>query len=281
MELAVKDIAELVELDRKRIELELKRSYLQLNKNDEDSVNALSKSLAEVNSSIKDRASKIEKVGINFCLVCQEKISDINSKLSTFSISDQVDALTAKEGEVYELLKERGTLLKKNFEERENLAKLLILISQVTAADTKYRLTEVVKRGGVRETIILEGCGSAITGKLAALFGRTGIAASVSKDGKLLTGHATETTEIPFVIANKKVWVAAGSAHRLTDNLSNIDKLSPQLQWKNAQRQIMVFSETEEAEFVDLQRKYLELLREQDEILKEFKEEEKLAIKVS
>ncbi len=224
---------------------------------------------------------KTEKAGIRFNLIGQEKISDINSKLSTFSPSDQVSALLKKEGEVYELLKERGEVLKRNIENRENLAKLLILVSKITDPDMRYRMIETVKAGSIREAVTVDGCSESQARKMVRVLNRLGISASVSEDGKTITSSPSKLREIPFVISNKKVWVAAEAADRLSENLSKLEKLSPQLQWKNAQRQIKDFSDDEENEFKDLQRKYLELLKEQDEILKDFHEESSLAVKVS
>lgn len=263
------------------MELELKKTYLELNKNDADSAVSVSNSLNEINKLLKEHHATIEKANIRFCFMEQEKISDINSKLSTFSLSEQVEALTAKGGDVYELLKERGVLLKKNFEERENLAKLLIMISQISDSDLRYRLIEAVKRGKISEAIIADGCSNESMEKVSSLFNRLGMSASFSSDTKILASSQPKTSEISFLICNKKVWVSAEAAGKLTTNISNIEKISPQLQWKNAQRQIMTFSDTEEQEFAELQKKYLALLKEQDEILGAFIAEENLKIKVS
>jgi len=227
----------------------------------------------------------LKKAGITFCYIYQERISDLDSKLSTFSLSEQITAIKTKNGPVYELLKERGALLKKNYEERENLAKLLILMSKVKDPDVKYKLNEALKKGEIKEIIHLKGQNKEfdreLYEKIAAIFNRLGISASISADGEILSSRPPVKGEVPFVIANKKVWVSAEAADKLIVNISNIEKLSPHLQWKNAQKQIMELSENEEKEFAELQKKYLALLKEQDEILKSFKEEESLIVKVS
>ncbi len=281
MEIVVKNVVELIELNRKRLELELKKSYLE-QKEDETAEQA-SLSLDETNKSISELSANIDKAGIRFRLLEQEKISDINGKLSTFSPSDQVSALTSKEGEVYDLLKERGLVLKKNFENRENVAKLLMLVSQVTDPKMRSGLTDAIERGSITEAIDVSGCDHSLLDKIVLLLNRVGVSASSSEseEGKMITSSPSEMKEIPFVISNKKVWVAAEAADRLTQNLEKLEKVHPQLQWKNAQRQIKDLSEDEEKEFKDLQHKYLNLLKEQDEILKEFIEEEKLAVKVA
>jgi len=247
--------------------------------------NTISNALEEINKLLLDRSSMLKNAGIIFCYIYQERISDLDSKLSTFSLSEQIMAIKAKNGPIYELLKERGALLKKNYEERENLAKLLILISKVKDQDIKYKLAEALKKGEIKEIIHLRGrgkeCDKELYEKIAAIFNRLGISASISADGGMLSSHPPVKGEVPFVIANKKVWVSAEAADKLLINISNIEKLSPHLQWKNAQKQIMELSENEEKEFAELQKKYLALLKEQDEILKGFKEEESLSVKVS
>ena len=171
-------------------------------------------------------------------------------------------------------------LLKKNYESSRDLAKLLILLSNVTVPDMRYKLMEIMQQGAIKEAVAVQ-CDRSSVEKITSLFNRLGISASLSEDGQMLSDSPSDSKEIPFVISNKKVWVSAESADKLNENLSKIKELSPQLQWKNAQRQIKDFSDDEEEEFMDLQKKYLDLLKEQDEILKEFFEEEKLAVKLS
>jgi len=144
-------------------------------------------------------------------------------------------------------------------------------------------LTGAIEKGELNEAIEVKGCDSGLTEKIMLMLNRVGISAShsESEDGKLITGSPSDMKEIPFVISNRKVWVAAEAADKLNQNLDKLGQIHPRLQWKNAQRQIKELSDDEEDEFKNLQRKYLDLLKEQDEILKEFNEEENLTVKVS
>ncbi len=208
------------------------------------------------------------------------RISDLQSKLSNFSIEEQAKAVKAKHGETFDILRERGQHLKSNLENRETIAKLLIMLSTVKDMETKDKLGEILENGKIQESVHVEGCDPETIKVITILFNRLGIAASVSEDGKhVLPGG--EDREKMFVISNKKVWVASDVAEKLTENLSNIEKISPKLQWKNAQRQIKVLTEDEEKEFADLQKKYLDLLKEQDELLEGTNDEEKFVIEVS
>lgn len=236
---------------------------------------------------IKTKASrdellyKLKKAEIRFCMLNSAKISDLQSKLSNFSIEEQAKALKSRYGETFDILRERSQYLKENLENKESIAKLLIILSSVKDMETRDRFAEILENGKVQESVPVEGCDSETIKVIVILFNRLGISCSVSEDGTQVLAGRGEEHEKLFVISNRKVWVAQDVAEKLSTNLSNIEKISPPLQWKNAQRQIKELTEDEEKEFADLQRKYLDLLKEQDELLKGTNDEEKFIIEVS
>jgi len=155
------------------------------------------------------------------------------------------------------------------------------MLSTIKDPETRDRLYMVLEDGKVSESVPVGGCDAETINVAVILFNRLGIPSSVSEDGGHVLDGKGKNAEKLFVISNRKVWVASHMAEKLDENLSKIDKVSPQLQWKNAQKQIQALSEEEEKEFMDLQRKYLDLLKEQDEILKETDDEDRFVIEVS
>jgi hypothetical protein len=59
-----------------------------------------------------------------------------------------------------------------------------------------------------------------------------------------------------------------------------MQQVNVKIQLKNAERQIRQFGEAEEKEFDELQKKYLELIKQKDEILKNYEEESNLSVKI-
>jgi len=78
---------------------------------------------------------------------------------------------------------------------------------------------------------------------------------------------------------SRNVWVSREIKEKLDSNMKRIEEINPEIQLRNAQRHIKVFNEEEEKLFASLQEEYLKLLKEQDELLSDFNEEEKLSVK--
>ena len=109
--------------------------------------------------------------------------------------------------------------------------------------------------------------------KLARFMRRCGIGCRLSGNMLVADSDAADD-EVRMVVSNDAVWVSEEVRERLEDNLKNLHAISSKVQLRNAERQVRVFSEHEEKEFETLQHEYLQLLKEQDELLKEFYEEE-------
>jgi hypothetical protein len=260
------------------VELELKKAYLEQEGQNTDEI---SQQITRTRASRNELRNKLKNAEIMFLMLNSSKISDLQSKLSNFSLEEQAKALKSREGEAFEILKERSQYFKRNTENRENIAKLLIMLSTVKDMETRDRLGEVLEIGKISESVPVEGCDGETIKVIVILFNRLDIPCSISEDGKhVLAGKGGEQEKM-FLISDRKIWVAPDIAEKLSENLSNIDEISPKLQWKNAQRQIKTLSDEEEKEFADLQRKYLDLLKEQDELLKGTNDEEKFVIEVS
>jgi hypothetical protein len=114
-----------------------------------------------------------------------------------------------------------------------------------------------------------------VASKIAALLGRIGLNCRI-EEGSLVASEQSDEVEVE--IANKKVWVSACRLELLNKNKESLYNISSKIQLKNAVRQIKEFSEEEEKEFAAMQNEYLKLLKEQDELLKDFYEEEHIKL---
>jgi hypothetical protein len=134
-----------------------------------------------------------------------------------------------------------------------------------------------VRSGSLTGTVQLIFTEEPLVGSIARYLRRCGIGCAAA--GRTIVAEGQAPQEVRMELASRNVWVSQQVKAQLEDNLRSINALTAGIQLKNAERQIKQFSEQEESEFVSLQRQYLDLLKRQDELLKEFNEEENLPAK--
>lgn len=269
MQVKLKDVVKLLELSKRKAEIAFK---LEISEEEEK---ASHKSQLESVLHQMDRLSQaIEKAGIVIAMPNECEIAHLNDALSKHSAHEILDAMKKREGETYKTLVARGKLIKQNFENRENIAKLALLTAKLKK-EVRDAIVEVVRRGKIEISIPLLDTEPAPSNKIATVLGRLGIPASVEENALMAS---EKEKEIAVQLPNRKVWVSPEIHGKLDLNLAKIREISSKIQLKNAVRQIKQFSEDEEKEFAAMQDDYLKLLKEQDELLKEFFEEDKLAL---
>lgn len=262
------DISKLIELNKEKAELQFKLLYALANTNSVSKETAveLESSIAKVSASHSFILSKLNAAGISFALPNENTINELSVQVNGFNPNDIIAAVKTKSGPTYELMGKRAVLVKKNYESRENIGKMLLLIANIGKKNKELsgKLLEAVKSGG---NPLLASDISLLTPKelhhLGNLFHRVGLSFPDHK-----------TVEVPIPMNHRVVWIDQKSSTDLLSNFDKIKSLSTKIQLRNAERQVKVFDDNEEKEFVELQHEYLKLLKEQDSILKSFNEEE-------
>lgn len=266
--ITLSDIIRLIELSKKRAELDFKAKVTTDSSGDAE--------LRPVSAQIAVLTDKFLKAGMSVAMPREKQINDFNDELKKFKDKDILEALRSKHGGIYELLSARGILLKENYDNRANIAKINILLSRFPVT-TRVKLLDALRNGKLSQDISVEGDEKSKL-LLVKLFARLGI--MVFMDGKLLSSMPSEKDvmemkEIPVAIGNSCVWVSQGSADSLIELNNKIKQISTKIQLRNAERQVRVFNEKEEQEFAQLQTDYLSLLKDQDALLAEYYTEEK------
>lgn len=262
-----------LELNKSRAELSFRIEICK----DEEETNNLKNNLNSVNRQIDELSNNMERSGINIATPNECEIARLNESLSGNNAKEILHAMKSRSGEVYDILAKRGKLIKQNYENRENIAKLALLLAKLPK-EVKAALTEAIRRGELDNAIPLLNTDPAVANKIAAVLSRVGINATV-EEGSLVTTH--EKQEVEVKLPNKRVWVSSKIQEELNVNLEKMRQISSKIQLKNAVRQIKEFSEDEEKEFASMQDAYLKLLKEQDNLLKDFLDEEKISVTVS
>lgn len=266
------DIVKSIELNKQRAELDFKVKFSVQNE-------SLKSELKKIETQIAVIADKLIKVGLRVALPKENQLNNFNSELKKFKDSEILEALKLKQGKIYDLLLARGVIIKENFDNKHNIAKINILLSKFPVT-IRTKLLEALREGKLSFDVSFD-----VDEKsrllLAKLFNRLGV--QVFINGKLLSGSSSGQpldknvtyTETSIVLGNKCVWVAADMADSLIELNNKIRQISTKIQLRNAERQVKIFNENEEQEFVQLQSEYLSLLKNQDALLEDFYSEER------
>lgn len=268
--LRVSDVVAFLELTKTRAELSFRLAVSE----NEDEKTEIRKKLESVQGKISRIYGLIDRADVALAIPNESRIAQLNDGLSGHSPHEILEAMKQKQGEIYGKLCARGEFSKRNYANRENIAKLSIFISTFQK-EVRNAVVSCVRAGSVEGSIMLINVDERGKKKLAAFLARLGILARVEENMLVPSEHAGY--EVELEMANRKVWVQANVSEQLIGNISNMKQVSSRIQLKNAVRQIKEFSEEEEKEFASMQNQYLSLLKEQDELLREFLDEEKLS----
>ncbi|MFN7991129.1 MAG: hypothetical protein U0R44_03135 [Candidatus Micrarchaeia archaeon] len=269
MEITAREISRLLELNKKRAEFEFKRRVY-------GTEDAESKAVSQNASEI---SSKISAAGIEIMIPCLKKLDELGKTLDEFPPDSVREAMKVRDGRVYEILRERGFIVKRNFENRLEIAKISILASGLGAKE-RQELSAAVSSGALAGPIGLSPLDENAANSLARCLRRCGISCE-SVSGELRAAEQEGAREVRLEVSNRQVWISEEGKKLLEENLKKIHAINTVIQLRNAERQIRTFSDEEEAGFAGLQKEYLDLLKQQDEILRQFNDEEKLSLKTS
>jgi len=268
MVMSARDLARLLELNKKKAELEFQRDVLGMHALEE---------LGPIISNLESLNAKAKDAGVEIVLPDQKRFEELGKDLAGFSPQDIREGLKIRDGQAYQALKDRGMIVKKHQENRFEIAKMCILMSTMEN-DQRKALSVAVKEGALAGNVSIGSLDEMDRKKLARFLRRCGISCAVSKE-ELAPALEDEEKEVRIEVSNRNVWISESSKALLEENLRRINTVNARIQLKNAERQIKVFDTEEENLFASLQREYLDLLKEQDELLKEYNGEEKRPLK--
>ena len=259
---AARDLSRLMELGKRKAELEFKKSVL--GEDNEQELKAVAGAAAEL---------ALKTAGIHILIPFQDKLDALQRELDSFGPSEIREALKIRDGKVYHALKERGLIIKRNFLNRMEIAKLSLVIGRL-AQDEKEQVCKALREGAISGPLSVRSIDEGKRAVMARLLRRCSIPATLKGDA--IEGAEAEEAEVRVEVSNRSIWIEASLRPKLEENLKRMVQVNSLIQLRNAERQIKSFNEDEESGFSELQRQYLELLKEQDEILRSYNEEEKI-----
>ncbi len=242
--LAVK-VVDLLRAKKRLAELEILAEIAK-----EEKKEMLFRELEEVKAQLADLEKSVGPLVLPF----SHKFDELNKRIGAFPKSEVIRALREKQGELYNLLLERGKLVKLYTSRAFEIG----LLQEYLRAFPNPNLAECVRKGK------LEGMQVEKAEWLARVLNRLGLFCKLS-EGQLVPAESNEfEDEVEW--NGELFWAKKGYGEKLREVLQELEEVKRRIQLLNAESQISEFNEQEEKEFRDLQAKYLQLLKNREEL---------------
>ncbi len=259
--ISAREIGAYIELKKKVAEQEYKLNYVQNTAGDHSAlISGLEEELRENRAKMKVIEGKLEGKDMKLVVPNQKLIDEYSELISRLPREEVQEAIRTKRGDIYSYLSERGKLMKRNIENKNEIGKLNVLIS-ASGEKTAESLRNTIYTG--------EAEGEELTGenisRIVKLLNRVGIRCKHS-EGRLVKSPE-DHNERRVVVNNEYFWVPEEKLDSFTENEKLLASVSVKLQVKNAELQAITFNDEQQREFQELQAKYMELLKNRREVI--------------
>lgn len=261
-------------LTRKKNELQFKKDFLLRTGAKEGDLHL--KVVGDELASIEGKLAPVsEKLGIADMLSVvpnRKEIGEFTERINRYSRSELDAAVKGKSGEAYDLMKKRAALVKGNFERREDIARLTILLNSLPRKEGESLLGMIEEgQGADIDVSFLPKERQQELVNLAARLGRPCcvFAGSFSLDKKKVeSAELRAADEVLRTVGGRQVWVEAGKIPSFEENEKEIAQLLAKIQAKSAEKQSRKLTEEESVYFDKIQSDYLAALQKRAEIVK-------------
>ena len=262
-------------LSRKRNELSLKRDFLLRTgaKEGDLHLKAINDELVAVEAKLAPLGEKLSVADMITFVPSRKEIGEYTEKINRYARGELDLAIKNKSGEAYDLMKQRAALVRNNYERREDIARMTILLNSFPRKD-----------GEALRVLIEEGAGSDVDvsfiprekqQELVDLSARLGreccvYAGSFSIDKKkadmaeLKSSNEVERT----ITGGRKVWVEDSKLIEFDANEKRIAALLAAIQSKGAEKTARSLSDEESVNFDKSQSDYLDALNKRAQLVK-------------
>ena len=255
-------------LNRRRNELRFKRSFLLRNGSTPEDmhVKALNSALSETEGELTVLENKITTAGIEPILLNKKNIEELDETIKSYSAEEVIEAASRKSGDLYGTLRKRNELSRMNFDYKEELASLTLVLSSVPL-DISEKVKTYVETGGTECTKIdVEGISAEKIAEVVRLLNRLG--AGAKQDGKqIVREELNGSAEVPRIVNGHKIWVRSDRVKDFDRIHNELDGVSKNIMAITAKKQVEALSVDEDKTFKDLQRKYVELVSKREQLL--------------
>ncbi|VVC02218.1 Uncharacterised protein [uncultured archaeon] len=257
------DLVDHTILARKKNELEFKKDFLLRagGKDGDLHLKAIDDELATVAGKLAPIDEKLSIADMITVVPNRKEIGAFTSQINQYSRVELDNAVKNKGGQAYELMKKRAMFVKNNFERREDVARLTILLNSLPRKDAET-LRALIEEGS-GEDVDVSFIARERQQELVNLSARLGrdccvFAGSFSIDKK--KADKSEIKPVPVVarvVAGRQIWVDAAKSAEFDSNEKALSTLLAKLQAKNAEKQARSFTTEEMSGLEKMEAEYL------------------------
>lgn len=264
------DLVDHTVFNRKRTETMFRRDFLLRNgaSAQDTHVSALGTILGEIDEKLKPIEEKIKVVDLITVVPSKGEITALSERINQHGREQLDEAVRQKSGPVYELMRQRAEITRKNYEHKEEIARLTIMLNMLQRKEAQN--LKAVVESNLSQNITIDALNAEQQQELATLLGRLGIAAYVadntlSTDKKKFEGspYVSSLEEVEKNIrvqgTELKAWVLKERLGEWEENEQHISAVTRKIQLFMAKKQAGELSEEEAKEFDAMQTLYLEL----------------------
>ena len=258
-------------LYRKHKETVFRRDFLARHGTgkDDPATSALNTQLSDIESKLKPIEERIRQVDLVMVVPRRADLIAINAEINQHSREALDTALKSRAGPVFELLKKRAEITKQNYERREEIARVTILLNMLPRAEAES-LRTLVESNSMND-VTVASLGAEQQQELVTLLGRLNVMAYVSNnlltlDKKKVDGRECVTWpgEVSVSVGNSgsagmNFWIGKNKLKEWEENEKHLTEVGRKIQMKLAQSQAGGLDDAGQKEFESLQQIYLEL----------------------
>jgi hypothetical protein len=257
-----KEVLDYIVLNRRKNELEFKKNFLICKgaKNDDPHIGALNTTISNIEQSVEPLEQKMSMVGLTTLTFDKQSLERLNNKINKYSVEEVVEAATSKHGTLYDIMKKRGEIAKKNFEFKEELAALTVILTMIPMIESR-EFTKIIE--GKKDNIKVN-LGEEMKNRITPIIERLGY--SVTSDANEVTVEKDVTELVPKWINNKKVWIEPENIGNFQKNEDRISSIMKKMQLYTAKSQINEMNQNEQKEFENLQHEYVKRIKKRESL---------------
>ncbi|MFH0927744.1 MAG: hypothetical protein V1822_04150, partial [Candidatus Micrarchaeota archaeon] len=253
------DLVNHADLGRKRAEVIFRKEFLVRKGADEadEHVQALHKQLEALQQRISPIEEKMKRVDILSIVPNRAEIFSLTNEIEQHPAQKLDEALREKRGEVYDLLKKRSAYTNANYGNREQIARLTILLNLLPRKEAEG--LRAVLESHASEVIDVSSLDQQRQKDLVESMGRLGICAYIAGSRLSLEKKAEEEAiswqeEVEKKYADagglmKTAWVSKGNEAEWENNELRLSTVSRRIQGLIAKGHAEPLNEAESAEF--------------------------------
>lgn len=209
---------------------------------------------------INEKKDEVEKI--------KALTKELRSEEKFYPFKEEIDDVIISIEEGKEIEKEKLTkaikIIKNILAKKSEVIKLIELTSRMPNP-IKKEIKNLIKKGELSESVDLSLLSEKEIKKLFKLLNRIGISCELNEK-KLVKENGKKWDEELIEIGDFKIWIEREKKEEAINILKELAEVGREVQVLNVERIVRNLSEDEEKRYIELQKRYVELLRSKEKL---------------